>query len=148
MRVMRLRQTRRKARPDWKKNGKRRKFIQKTVKRHRLFCPVGWDGFQLGDVLQAADGFQWEYINYEFGQARKTIAKIMMAKSDIPPLVFHWAFTCEACGERAALKLGASWRPHRRQCFECDPAAAWRKVDCADTDADTAVETRVEITHD
>lgn len=129
MRVMHLRQTRRKKRPNWKKNGKEHRFIPKTVKRHRLFCPIGWDGFQLGDILQAADGFQWEYINYEFGEAKKTIAKIMMANSDIPPLVFHWAFTCEECGKRDALKLGASWRPHRRRCFECEPAANWRKVE-------------------
>lgn len=149
MRVMHLRQTRRKQRPPKRKKDKLAKFNPNYVRSHRLFCPVGWDGFQLGDVLQAADGFRWEYVNYEFGQARKPVAKIMMAKSNIPPLVFHWAFTCEECGKRDAVKMGASWRPHRRQCFECFPASSWRQaeVDCADTDADTAVETRVEITH-
>lgn len=145
MRVMHLRQTRRKKLSPTPKKGKPRRSNPKAIRSHRLFCPIGWDGFQLGDILQAADGFQWEYINYEIGKAKKTIAKIMMAKSDIPPLVFHWAFTCEECGKRDALKLGASWRPHRRQCFECEPAANWRKVEIeGESDGE---DLRVEVSH-
>lgn len=124
MRVMYLRSTTRK--PKGSKSEKN--FHPKSVRMHRLVCPREWDGFQLEDVIQDVDGFRWEYRNFEMGEATRPIAKIMAAKSKIPPVVFHWRFKCESCGELALVKMGASWRPTRRKCFTCNPASKWREA--------------------
>lgn len=97
------------------------------VWRHRLYPPAKWDGFMDGDVLRQADGFIHVYKGFEWGSPHKRVTiNLHRVKPDKdPPLVFHWAFICEACGKRALIKCGASWRPHLRKCLPC--AAEERK---------------------
>jgi hypothetical protein len=129
MRVMKLRSTVRRPPKKLAKNKSAPKRRSKMIFFHRLVPPREWHGFQLGDVIEAGDGFRWEYSGFEFGEPKRRIAKLIAAKTKIPPIVFHWRFRCEACGAGDMVRMGSSWRPMRRKCFTCNPAANWRQVE-------------------